>query len=92
MASRPSAARHGATTDATVSSHWEKVREELRLSRRELDVLRRLCVGDSEKQVAAHLRLSPATVHTHLQRMHSKLGVHTRSELLLLALGVLNER
>jgi len=45
-------------------------------------VLRCLLVGESEKQVAARLGLSPHTVNRHIQRLYRRFDVHSRAELL----------
>lgn len=42
-----------------------------------------LIEGDSEKQVAARLGISPATVHQYVTGLHRHFGVHSRSELLV---------
>jgi DNA-binding CsgD family transcriptional regulator len=44
--------------------------------------LARLLAGDSEKQVAAHLRLSPHTVHVYVKRLYRHYDVCSRGELL----------
>jgi DNA-binding CsgD family transcriptional regulator len=53
-----------------------------RLSRRERQVLDGLGNGDSVKQVAARLGLSPRTVEGHVKSLHRKFGVSSRGELL----------
>jgi DNA-binding CsgD family transcriptional regulator len=45
-------------------------------------VLRYLLCGDSEKQVAARLGLSPHTVNRHVQRLYRRFDVHSRGELM----------
>ncbi|GAA5170445.1 MULTISPECIES: response regulator [Amycolatopsis] len=52
-------------------------REEL--SRRELDVLRLIADGCTNKQAAARLFISEATVKTHLLHVYAKLGVKDRA-------------
>ncbi len=62
------------------------------LSDRELDVLNRLAVGESNKAIADGLSISPYTVKTHLRNIYTKLGVSTRTEAMTVALqqGVLS--
>jgi DNA-binding CsgD family transcriptional regulator len=54
----------------------------VKLSPRERQVLLLLLGGDSRKQVASKLNLSPHTVSDHLKEIYRKLGVVTRAELL----------
>lgn len=49
------------------------------LSGRELDVIRRVSLGRSNKEIAYELRISEATVKTHLQHAFEKLGVTDRT-------------
>jgi putative nucleotidyltransferase with HDIG domain len=55
------------------------------LSRRELDVLRRLGEGKVYKQIAQELGLSVSTVRTHLHNVYGKLGAVDRAQAVLLA-------
>jgi putative nucleotidyltransferase with HDIG domain len=55
------------------------------LSRRELEVLRRLGQGKVYKQIAHELSLSPSTVRTHLHNIYGKLGAVDRAQAVLLA-------
>jgi DNA-binding NarL/FixJ family response regulator len=61
---------------------WQRVGTQLGVTPRELVVLRSLFDGDSEKEIAARLSISPATVHTHLERLHRKFCVQNRAQLL----------
>ncbi|QEL17591.1 helix-turn-helix domain-containing protein [Limnoglobus roseus] len=45
-------------------------------------VLNGLLDGDSEKQVAARLGVTAATVHEHVKRLYRRFGVQSRAELL----------
>lgn len=50
------------------------------LTPREREVLMCLVEGTGRRDMAAHLRMSPNTVRTHLQNLMSKLGVHSALE------------
>jgi DNA-binding NarL/FixJ family response regulator len=56
------------------------------LSARELEVLRLLVAGASNKAIAAQLTLSENTIKTHLSHIFSKLGVQSRAEAVAVAL------
>lgn len=51
----------------------------LSLTTRELEILARLAEGLGNREIARVLFLSEGTVKTHLARVYTKLGVHTRS-------------
>ena len=55
------------------------------LTPRELDTVRLVGQGLSNKQIARHLGVSVATVRTHLNKAYDKLGSDSRVELALLA-------
>ena len=61
------------------------------LSQRETEVLRRISVGESNKEVARALDLSPSTVRTHIESVFRKLECSTRAAATLKAftLGLL---
>ena len=50
------------------------------LSRRELEVLRLVAVGRTNREIAHTLYLSPRTVDMHVRNALSKLDCHTRTE------------
>lgn len=56
--------------------------EGLRLSPRARQILTFLLNGETEKQIADKLQISPHTVHTYVKRLHKTLGVRSRNELL----------
>lgn len=56
------------------------------LSARETEVLGRIAVGDSNKEAAKVLGISPATVRTHLESAFRKLGCSTRAAATLKAM------
>lgn len=50
------------------------------LTERELEVLRLLAKGFSNREIALQLVISVATVKSHTSNIYSKLGVHTRTQ------------
>ncbi len=81
-AARETFARLGAATDlariegpaglgVTVDSHG--------LSKRELEVLRLLCAGETNREIAAGLVVSVRTVDRHVSNLYAKLGVSSRA-------------
>jgi DNA-binding CsgD family transcriptional regulator len=57
------------------SSGWDS------LTAAEHDVVRLVCEGLGNKEVAARLFVSPRTVQAHLSHIYTKLGVSTRVQL-----------
>lgn len=51
----------------------------MRLTRRELDVLRRVARGLNTPQIAEQLSASPSTVRKHLENVFGRLGVSSRA-------------
>jgi DNA-binding NarL/FixJ family response regulator len=54
--------------------------EPLGLTARELEILQLLAVGRRQPEIAEELVISPRTVGTHIERILSKLGVHSRAQ------------
>jgi DNA-binding CsgD family transcriptional regulator len=50
------------------------------LTRRELEILRLVAVGRTNREIAHHLFLSPRTVDMHVRNMLAKLGCRSRAE------------
>jgi putative nucleotidyltransferase with HDIG domain len=55
------------------------------LSRREMDVLKRLATGQAYKRIAVDLGISASTVRTHLHNVYRKLGAADRAQAVLTA-------
>lgn len=55
---------------------------------RELDILKELTTGDTNTEIAERLRISVATVKTHIQHLMDKTGFKTRTELVSNARGL----
>lgn len=65
--------------DALLASDERAPDQEL-LSRREIEVVRLLARGDSNKEIARRLGVSLSTVKTHLSHIYEKLDVHSRTQ------------
>ncbi len=81
----------------TVSEPARKVQQETLaepLTEREIELLRLLAQGKTNRQLAQDLRVSLSTVKTHVQRVIGKLGVSDRTQAAVRAveLGLLSER
>jgi two-component system NarL family response regulator len=55
------------------------------LSEREVEVLRLVAAGLTNKEIAAKLFIAEGTVKTHLNSIHEKLGVRDRTEAVMVA-------
>jgi len=55
------------------------------LSPREIEILRLVATGASNKEIAEQLFISEGTVKNHLSNILSKLGVHDRMQAVLKA-------
>jgi two-component system, NarL family, response regulator NreC len=57
------------------------------LSPREIEILRLIALGYTSREIATKLHVSRRTVETHRARIHRKLGLGTRAELVRFALA-----
>ncbi len=64
------------------NSKLEDVMRKAGLTRREREACGLIRQGIELDEIAKQLFISPHTVRTHLKRIHQKLGVHTRSQLM----------
>ena len=66
---------------AAIRTAWDPGnRDSIRLTSRELDVLRLLHHGLSNQEIACRLSISIATVKNHVHHLLEKLGAHSRGE------------
>jgi DNA-binding CsgD family transcriptional regulator len=65
------------------SGIWPNLAEQLRLSPREVQVVKGVFRDDKEQAIAADLGISPHTVSTYLQRIYAKLRVGSRPQLIV---------
>jgi DNA-binding CsgD family transcriptional regulator len=62
---------------------WTQIGRSLGLSGRELQIVRGTFDDKTELEIAADLHISPSTIHTHVERLHHKLVITDRAQLLL---------
>ena len=55
---------------------------------RELDILKELTTGDTNKEIANYLHISVSTVKSHIRHLMEKIGFKTRTELVSQARGL----
>jgi DNA-binding CsgD family transcriptional regulator/glucose-6-phosphate-specific signal transduction histidine kinase len=55
------------------------------LTKREVEVIKLVAAGLTNAEIAVHLTVSPLTVKTHVNRAMVKLGLHDKSQLVVLA-------
>jgi len=62
---------------------WNAIGQSLNFSGRELQIVRAIFDDRTEFAIASELNISPHTVHTHVERLHHKLRVTDRVQLVL---------
>jgi DNA-binding CsgD family transcriptional regulator len=62
-----------------IRQRWERRHRPSELTRREAELLDLVRAGLTNREIAARLVISPATVRVHLSNLFGKLGVHTRT-------------
>jgi DNA-binding NarL/FixJ family response regulator len=68
------------------ANHSSSRRSEVRLTDRQVSVLRCLAEGQTNKEIARTLDISPATVKVHLAQIFGLLGVANRTEAVMKAI------
>jgi len=62
---------------------WAAIARSLNLSKRERQLLRGVFEDRTDYSIASALGISRHTVHTHFERLHAKLNVANRAQLIL---------
>ena len=69
---------------ALLAEHtWDLLKLSLKLSDRELQIVKAIFDDKKETAIAADLEISPHTVNTYLQRLYQKLSVNSRAQLIV---------
>ena len=76
-----------ALTPQDTPAQSDDSRSEYELTARELEVLRLLVLGLTDREIADVLFISPRTAQGHVGRIYDKLGVNSRSGAVATALG-----
>jgi two-component system nitrate/nitrite response regulator NarL len=79
-------ASRGVAASVRQLDHERRHRLGFGLTRRELDIIRAVLDGDTNRQIAVRLSISENTVKRHLMHTFNKMGVSGRVELALFAL------
>lgn len=66
---------------------WEQIALSFKITTRELQIIRATFDDQKESFIAASLGISANTVHTHIARLHHKLAVADRAQLVLLVMA-----
>jgi DNA-binding NarL/FixJ family response regulator len=77
----------GSEADGTRAVDMQLMKERFDLSDREVDVIKCLCRGDTNKEIAERLFISDLTVKGHLKNIYHKMGAHTRATVVSLVLA-----
>jgi len=72
----------GALPEPQIPPEWQE-----KLSRREIEVAEAVATGITNREVAEQLHITVRTVKEHLTSIFSKLGIHDRLALVLMARG-----
>ncbi|MBT8240338.1 MAG: LuxR family transcriptional regulator [Acidimicrobiia bacterium] len=62
---------------------WMRLASRLHLSSRSLQIVRHVFDDSCEKEMSSNLGISRRTVHTHLERVYKRFGVHSRASLIV---------
>ena len=62
---------------------WREIARTLSITKRELEIVQRVFDNQHETEIATRIKISPHTVHMHLNCLFKKLNVTSRTELVL---------
>ena len=62
---------------------WNVIGRRFHLSHREFDIVQAIFDDETEYAISRQLGISRHTVHTHIERLYQKLGVGSRTQLVV---------
>jgi DNA-binding CsgD family transcriptional regulator len=62
---------------------WSRLRDSLRLSDRELQIVQGIFEDQKQESIAFTLGISPHSVNTYMQRIYAKLRIGSRPQLIV---------
>jgi DNA-binding CsgD family transcriptional regulator len=69
---------------ALLTDHaWHEIGRTMEITKRELQIVQSVFDNQHETDIAKRFKISPHTVHMHLNRLFKKLNVTSRTELVL---------
>ncbi|MCH8250887.1 MAG: hypothetical protein IID36_00390 [Planctomycetes bacterium] len=80
---QPTGSDQSAPSASLTAREWKAIGQSLHLSGRQLQIVRCLFDGLGEESTGRVLGFSRHTVHINLNRLYSRLNVHTRCQLLV---------
>jgi len=78
--------RGGRNFSAEVATELARHALEEELTERELEILKRVATGTTNKEIAAVLALTEATVKSHMKNVMAKLGANDRTHAVMIAI------
>jgi DNA-binding CsgD family transcriptional regulator len=80
---RPKSRRKLRGASLLTDNAWLEIGRTLEITKRELQIVQSVFDNLSEVDIAKRFKLSPHTVHMHMNRLFKKLNVTSRTELVL---------
>ena len=65
------------------SRQWELIQKRYRMTNRELEIARLVCLGLNNEQIAGNLQIKHGTVKTHVRNIYRKTWVNNKVAMLL---------
>lgn len=65
------------------NAEWSEIRRLCALTPRQGQIVKGICSGKSDKQIANELNIGIPTVRTHLTRLFFRLGLNDRSQMIV---------